>query len=138
MILYTDKNYQTISLKSRVLDIQILNQNETAGYGAIFVAKQKTKLAIVGIGYGDGIFRNIAKNGYVLINNKFAKIVAVCMDTIIADVTNIDVRIYDEVIIIGKSRDKQIFICDVAKWCDTIDYEIMVRLSERVERRYIL
>lgn len=137
MILYSDKNYQTISLKSRVLDIQILSQNETAGYGAIFVAKQKTKLAIVGIGYGDGIFRNIVKNGYVLINNKFAKIVAVCMDTLIADVTNIDVKIFDEVILIGKSKDKQIFICDVARWCDTIDYEIIVRLSSRITRKYI-
>lgn len=137
MMLYTDKKYQTITLKSRVIDIQFLNPNETAGYAGIFKAKQKTKLAIVGIGYGDGIIRNIVKKGYVLINNNYAKIVAVCMDTILVDVTKFEVHIFDEVILIGKSKDKQIFICDVASWCDTIDYEIIVRLSDRVERRYI-
>lgn len=137
MILYSDKKYQTITLKSRVIDIQSLNKNETAGYGAIFKADKFSKIAVVGIGYGDGIFRNIVNKGYVLINNKYAKIVAVCMDTILVDITNIETHIYDEVIIIGKSKDKQIFICDVASWCDTIDYEIIVRLSDRVERKYI-
>ena len=137
MVLYTDKNYQTLSLKTRVLDIQFLNPYESAGYSAVFRAKSKTKLAAIGIGYGDGIMRNIAGKGYVLINNKYAKIVAVCMDTILVDVTQIDVHIYDEVILIGKSKDKQIFICDVARWCDTIDYEIIVRLADRIERRYI-
>ena len=138
MMLYTDKNFQTITLKSRILDIQYLNPHESAGYLAIFRAKEKTKIAVVGIGYGDGIFRNIVNKGYVLINNKYAKIVAVCMDTMLVDVTNISAKIYDEVVLIGKSGDKQIFICDMASWCDTIDYEIIVRLADRIERRYIL
>ncbi len=137
MMLYTDKNFETISLKSRVLDIQNLNAFESAGYSAIFRAEKKTKIAVVGIGYGDGVFRNITSKGYVLINGNFAKIVAVCMDSILVDVTNLDVQIYDEVVLIGKSKDKQIFICDMASWCDTIDYEIIVRLSQRVERKYI-
>lgn len=137
MMLYSDKSYQTITLKSRILDIQKLRPNETAGYGAIFKAKNHSRLAIVGIGYGDGLFRNIVKNGYVLINNRYAKIVAVCMDTILVDVTDINAKIYDEVVLIGKQKDKQIFICDMAKWCDTIDYEIIVRLSDRIFRRYI-
>lgn len=137
MLLYTDKCYQTITLKSRILDIQNLDKNETAGYAAIFVAEKKTTIAIIGIGYGDGIIRNIVKNGYVLINNKFAKIVAICMDTMLVDITGILAKIGDDVVIIGKSKDKQIFICDVARWCDTIEYEIIVRLSSRITRKYI-
>ena len=137
MLLYTDKSYQTITLKSNILELQTLRKNDTAGYGGIFRAEHNTKLAIVGIGYGDGIIRNIVKKGYVLINNCFAKIVAICMDTMLVDVTNIDVKIYDEVVLIGKQKDKQIFICDMSNWCDTIDYEIIVRLSDRIERRYI-
>lgn len=137
MVIYSDKKYDTVTLKSRVLDIQNLNAFESAGYSAKFRSNNRAKVAIVGIGYGDGIMRNIVNYGYVLINNKFAKIVAVCMDTLLVDVTDTDVRIFDEVILIGKSKDKQIFICDVARWCDTIDYEIIVRLSERIERRYI-
>ncbi len=137
MVLYTDKSYQTITLKSRILDIQNLEKNETAGYSAVFVASEKKRLAIVGIGYGDGIMRNIVKNGYVLINGKYAKIVAICMDTMLVDITKIDTKICDEVVLIGRSKNKQIFICDMATWCDTIDYEIIVRLSNRIERKYV-
>ena len=138
MILYSDKSYQTITLKTKILDIQKLSKNETAGYSAVFVAKQLKTIAIVGIGYGDGIMRNIVKKGYVLINNSYAKIVAICMDTMLVDITGIDAKIYDEVVLIGRSKNKQIFICDMASWCDTIDYEIIVRLSSRIERKYIL
>ncbi len=137
MMIYSDKFEDTITLKSRVLSIQKLARNETAGYGAVFKADKQTSLAIVGIGYGDGLLRNIVKNGYVLVNNKYAKIVAICMDTMLVDVTNFDVKIYDEVVLIGRQKDKQIFICDVASWCDTIDYEIIVRLSARIARKYI-
>ncbi|MBQ4541516.1 MAG: alanine racemase [Clostridia bacterium] len=137
MVLYTDKSYQTITLKSKILDIQNLSKNETAGYSAVFVAKEQKRLAIVGIGYGDGIMRNIVKNGYVLINGKYAKIVAICMDTMLVDITKIDAKICDDVVLIGRSKNKQIFICDMASWCDTIDYEIIVRLSNRIERNYV-
>ena len=137
MAIYTDKKYPTITLKSKVLEMQNLNPFESAGYSSIYRKNCKCKVAIVGIGYGDGISRNIVKNGYVLINGNYAKIVAICMDTLLVDVTNLNVKIYDEVVLIGKSKDKQIFICDVAGWCDTIDYEIIVRLSNRIERKYI-
>ncbi len=137
MVLYSDKNYPTISLKTRVLDIQNLNPYESAGYSGVFQKNTKSKVAIIGIGYGDGISRNIVKNGYVLINGNYAKIVAICMDTLLVDVTGFSAKIFDEVVLIGKSKDKQIFICDVAAWCDTISYEIIVRLSNRIERKYI-
>ena len=58
---YTDKLFQTITLKSKLVDIQILEKGECAGYSAIFVAKRKTKLGVVCIGYGDGIMRNIVQ-----------------------------------------------------------------------------
>lgn len=138
MMLYSDKNYQTISLKTKVIDIQNLEPNEIAGYGGVYTAKTYEKIAIIGIGYGDGIMRNIVKKGYVLINNHYAKIVAICMDTMLVNITNLNVKIFDDVVIIGKSQNRQIFICDVASWCDTIDYEIIVRLSNRIERKYFL
>ena len=137
MLLYTDKSFQTITLKSEILDIQYLNKFESAGYRGVFRADKKSKIAIIGIGYGDGIFRNIVKNGYVLINDKFAKIIAICMDTMLVDVTDFDVSVQDEVVLIGRCQNKQIFICDMAKWCDTIDYEIIVRLANRIERKYV-
>ena len=59
------------------------------------------------------------------------------MDSILVDVTNINCQLYDDVVLIGKSEDKQIFVCDVARWCGTIDYEILVKISKRVKRKYI-
>ena len=59
------------------------------------------------------------------------------MDCLLVDITEISAKIYDDVIIIGRDGDKQIFICDVASWCDTIEYEIIVRIADRVERKYI-
>lgn len=134
---YTDEIFPTITLKSKLIDIQNLEAGECAGYSAIFVAKQKTKVGIVAIGYGDGVLRNILGKGYVLINKNYAKIIAVCMDCLLVDITEIHAKIYDDVVLIGRDGDKQIFICDVASWCDTIDYEILVRLSDRIERKYI-
>lgn len=137
MAAYTDRLFETVKLVSKILDFQNLDAGETAGYGAIFVAKKPTKLAAIGIGYADGIFRNIAKKGWVLVRGKKAKIVAVCMDSILIDVTDLQTKIGDEVVLFGKSEGKQIFVCDMASWCGTIGYEIITKLSSRVKRKYI-
>lgn len=134
---YSDKFFQTIKLTAKIIDFQSLKKGESAGYNRQFIAKKKTKLAIVSIGYADGIFRSIAGSGYVLINDNFCKIVAICMDSILVDVTSINCKIYDDATIIGKDKMSQIFICDLARWCGTIDYEILTSISERVERIYI-
>ena len=55
----------------------------------------------------------------------------------IVDVTDVSCKIYDDVILIGKDKTNQIFICDVARWCDTIGYEIISKLSLRIKREYL-
>ena len=134
---YTDKIYKTVTLKSKLIEIQSVEENECVGYGANYIANYKMKVGIVAIGYGDGLMRSIVKNGYVLINKNKAKILAICMDCLIVDITEIDAKIYDDVVLIGRDGDKQIFICDIAAWCDTIEYEIILRITNRVERKYI-
>ena len=136
MGLYSDEKFETIKLKSKVVELQNILPGETAGYSRCFVAKKETKVAVVSIGYADGILRQIAGRGYVLIRDEICKILAVCMDSIIVDVTSRNVKLYDDVILIGKDQQNQIFICDVATWCDTISYEIISRLSYRIKRRY--
>ena len=135
--IYDNSKYDTITLKTNILDFQYLKAMESAGYNEIFTAKKDTKIAIIGIGYGDGLPRNIVGKGYVLINDHFAKIVASCMDSMLVDVTDIDCKLNDEVIIIGKGKKNKISICDVANFCDTIGYEIIVRLSHRINRIYL-
>lgn len=134
---YLDDKFETIKLMSKIIDIKSLQKGESAGYNRQFVATKKTRLAIVAIGYADGIFRSIVKKGYVLINNSYCKIVAICMDSIMVDVTDVVCKICDDVILIGKDKDKQIFICDLASWCDTMSYEILTHITKRVKRKYL-
>lgn len=134
---YLDSEFETIRLKSKIIDFQTLNKGESAGYNRQFVATKVVKVAIVAIGYADGIFRNIVKKGYVLINGNYCKIVAICMDSIIVDVTNVCCKIYDDVTLIGRDKDKQIFVCDLAAWCDTISYEVLTHITKRVKRKYL-
>ena len=135
--LYNDNKNSTISLKSKVVQIQKLKAGDTAGYSACYSAIKNARIAVVSIGYADGIFRRISGKGFVLINSNFCKIVAVCMDCILVDVSDVDCGVGDDVVLIGKNGDKQIFICDIADWCDTIGYEILVRISNRVKRVYL-
>ena len=137
--IFDDTKHNTLSLESKIIDIQTLKKGESAGYEGVFVSKKTgTKIAIVAIGYADGIFRNIVKEGYVLINDNYAKIVAICMDTMLVNVTDFFARIGDRVLIFGKDKTNQIFVCDVARWCDTISYEILTHISKRVKRKYIM
>ena len=135
--MFSKHNNQTFSLTSKIIEIQQVNKGESVGYGANFVADKFMKVAIVSIGYADGFSRAVSGKGFVLINGCFAKVLAVCMDSMIVDVSEIEVNLCDEVVVIGKSGDKQIFICDIASWCDTIKYEIMTRFSRRIKRVYI-
>ena len=135
--IYDNSKFETLTLKTKILDFQILKSGECAGYCSVFKSDRYTKIAVIGIGYGDGIPRNIYKKGYCLIKDKFAKIVASCMDSMLVDVTEIDCKINDDVIIIGKSEKNKISVCDIAGWCDTIGYEIIVRLSDRIKRVYL-
>ncbi len=134
---FSDGRFETVKLVAKILDFQDLKRGESAGYDACFVAEKDTKIAVVSIGYGDGIFRKLAGRGYCLINDKFCKIVAVCMDSILVDITGVCCKIYDDAILIGKDKDNQIFTCDLAEWCDTIEYEILTHISARVKRKYV-
>ena len=133
--IYSDSDFDTISLKTKILGFQKVKSGEHIGYTG--TAQSDMLVAVVAIGYGDGIMRNIAQKGYVIINDCFCKILAVCMDTMIVDVSSAKCKIYDDVIIIGKMKNTKISVCDIATWCDTIGYEIIVRLSSRIKRKYL-
>lgn len=135
--MFLNNNNYIFSLTSKIIEIQNVKKSCSVGYGLNFVADKNMRVAVVAIGYADGVSRAVAGKGFVLINGACSKILAVCMDSIIVDVSAVEVNVLDEVVLIGKSGDKQIFVCDIASWCDTIDYEIMTRLSWRIKRVYI-
>ena len=128
-----DKQLQNVAtLKTVVLQINDVEKDATVGYGRRFIAERKSKIATIAIGYADGIRRSYGNGkGYVLVNNQKAFIAGtICMDMLMIDVTNMDVKVGDEVIVFGND----LRITEVAKLWETIPYEVMTAISQRVKR----
>jgi serine/alanine racemase len=117
--------------------VKDLFAGEFAGYGLMHVATRDSKIAVVSIGYADGLPRALSCGvGNVLINGSVAPIIGrICMDQTIVDVTGIpNVSPGDVAVLIGKSGDEEIAACDLAEQTDTISNEILSRLGKRLER----
>lgn len=128
-----------MTLKSTVAYVKNLKKGADISYGRTFTAPKDMKIATVPIGYADGFIRQNAKDGYMLVNGKKAKIVGrICMDQTMIDVTNIeDVKIGDEVVIFGTGENGEMTADDLAKNTDTINYEVVCLVGKRVPRIYI-
>lgn len=128
----------SFELKSKVSNIKCIEKGEAISYGRTFVTDKERKIATVSIGYADGYMRIISNVGYVLINGKKARILGnITMDQLMVDVSGIEVKLHDDVVLIGKSGDEEITPDMVAKWAKTISYEVMTSISPRVNRIYI-
>lgn len=125
-----------LSLKSRIECIRDLKAGEGAGYGLDYTAERDSRLAVLSIGYADGIPRNLSKKAFVLCHGKKAKIVGrICMDQMLIDITDIKEALPDdEVVLIGKSNNTQIYAEQFAEWAGTITNEVLSRLGGRLER----
>lgn len=123
---------------AHVTHIKTLSAGDTVSYGAECVLEKETAVATVSIGYGDGYPRKLSGKGSVIINNCYARILGrVCMDQIMVDITGIpDVKIENDVILLGKSKDCSITADDIAKECGTISYEVLCDIGKRVPRIY--
>ncbi len=120
--------------KTVISQIKTLKKGESIGYNRRFVAKEDKTIAVLPVGYADGIHRNTGnEKGSVSINSQKAVILGnICMDTLMIDITNIKCQEGDEVCIFGESPT----IEEVAKIAGTIPYEILTSVSQRVKRVY--
>ena len=120
------------TLKTIILQINEINKGESVGYGRRYVAETTKNIATIPIGYADGIRRSYGNEiGYILVNGVKAPIVgSVCMDMLMADVSNCQATVGDEVIVFGD----ELRITEVAKLWNTIPYEVMTAISQRVKR----
>jgi len=122
------------TMKSSISQIKTIGPGQTIGYGRSGKAGQEMKLATIPIGYADGLSRRLSNgHGHLVIGGKLVPIVGkVCMDMCMADVTGLDVKEGDEVIVFGKERS----ITALATEMDAIPYEILTGISKRVKRVY--
>ncbi len=120
------------TLKTVILQINHIHTGDSVGYGRRFKAHENRKIATIPIGYADGIRRSYGNGkGYVLIHEKKAPIIGtICMDMLMVDITHIQAKPGDEVIIFGNN----LRITEIAKIWATIPYEVMTAISQRVKR----
>lgn len=126
-----------LSLKARVAQVRELQKGEGAGYDLQFTAKRQSRIAVLSIGYADGLPRSLSCGvGSVMLHGRKAPIVGrVCMDQTLADVTGIPgVCPGDEAVLIGSSGGREITACEAAEQAGTISNEILSRLGGRLER----
>jgi alanine racemase len=122
------------SLKSEISQIKVIEPGESVGYGRKGKARDRITIATVPVGYADGLNRRLGNgNGYFIINGKKAPLIGnICMDMTMADITGIEAREGDEVIIFGDIYPVSI----LAEQLGTIPYEILTGISSRVKRIY--
>lgn len=122
------------TLKTTILQIKHIKAGETVGYGRKGSFDHDAVIATIRIGYADGISRQFGNGvGSVLVNGQMAPVVGnICMDLTMIDVTNIDVKEGDSVIIFGKDPS----VIDLANKINTIPYEILTSISNRVKHVY--
>jgi alanine racemase len=135
--------HPVLSWKTRVLTVKEVAQGQAIGYMGTFVSKQRSRIAVLPVGYADGYPRLLSNRARVIVGGEYAPVVGrVSMDLTIIDVSHIlDVAVGDEVILIGKSvgkdAERNVDAVELARLCESVPYEILCGLSQRVPRVYL-
>lgn len=128
-----------LSWKARIISLRDVAAHQPIGYNGAYVTQSPARLAVIPVGYADGLSRRLSNRGRVIVRNEFANIVGnVSMDLTIIDVTGISgVGVGDEVILIGESATRKITAWEHATHMGTIPYEVLCAISKRVRRVYV-
>ncbi|NLD60272.1 MAG: alanine racemase [Clostridiales bacterium] len=123
-------------LTARPVRVMEIEPGETVSYGRTFTTRRETRIMTVPIGYGDGYPRILGNRADVLVRGMRAPIVGrVCMDMLMADVTDIPgASMGDEIVLLGRQGDEIITADELARHAETIPYEIMLGFTPRVRR----
>ena len=120
------------SLKTTISQIREVKKGDTIGYDRVGKADRPKKIATLAIGYADGFDRRFSNGkGVVWVNGQLAPVIGnVCMDMTMIDITGIEAREEDQVVIFGK----ELPLREIASKIGTIPYEILTEVSGRVKR----
>lgn len=130
---------KAITIKTKVAHVKTLDEGMYISYGRKFKTKRKSVIATLPIGYADGYSRLLSGKGKVIINGNFAPVVGnICMDQCMIDVTDLgEIKVGDEVIILGQEGDLRFDADDMAEAIGTINYEVLCMIKQRIPRVYI-
>jgi alanine racemase len=128
-----------LTWRASVLSVKDLPAGSLIGYGGMFRATQPVRLAILAVGYADGVPHRLSNRGSVIVNGKLAPIVgAVSMDLTSVDITGSpEVQVGDAVTLLGKEGNVSIDAQEIAKQAGTISYSVLCGIHARVKRIYV-
>jgi alanine racemase len=128
-----------LTWKTRILAVREVGANQALGYGGTYITKSPARIAVLPVGYADGLNRALSSQGRVIVREHYAPIVGrISMDLTLADVTGISgVDVGDEVVLLGSSNSLMVDAREHAELANTIPYEILCAISKRVPRRYV-
>jgi len=125
--------------KSKIMTIKEVKEGEFISYGTNYLAQENKKIAIIPVGYSSGYSRILSNQGRVLINETYANVIGlVNMNMMIVDVSLIpSLKRGDEVVLIGRQGDLEITVNSFSAMSDTMNYELLVRLPQNIERKIV-
>lgn len=125
--------------KTRVVQVRRVPAGTAVGYYGTYTTPAATTLAVIAAGYADGYLRTLSNRSHVLIGGRRCRVVGrVSMNWIIADVgLYASVKPGDEVVLIGRQGNQEIWADELATLCRTIPYEILTGINASIERRYV-
>ncbi len=127
-----------LALKSRVVALRELEPGERVSYGGLWTAPARARIATVPIGYADGYTRRMTGQAEVLVGGRRCPVVgAITMDMCMVDVSAVEARVGDEVVLLGAQGGERIGADELAKWAGTISWEIFCGITKRVPRVYV-
>ncbi len=128
-----------LSWKSRILSLRDVPANQPIGYSAAYMTPAPARIAVMPVGYGDGLSRHLSSRGRVIVRDTYAPIVGnVCMDLTLVDVTEVpEVQVGDEVVLIGASGRCSISAWEHARMAMTVPYEILCTINKQILRKYV-
>ena len=134
-----DKNLAlkpALFLKVKVSFIRIIDKGVSVSYGGKFISSKKTKLAVLSIGYADGVPRNLSGRINVIYKNKlYPQVGSITMDQMMVDITDSnEIKIGSTMIVLGSDGDKTISPLDWARESNTIPWEIVCSFKNRLPR----
>lgn len=123
--------------RAHITHIKELEPGREISYGGTYKTSEARRIATIPVGYADGYPRCLSNKGKVLINGEFAPITGrVCMDQFMVDITGIDAKVGDTVVLVGKSGSKELSMEEVSESAYSFNYELPCRVARRVPRTY--
>ena len=130
---------KVMQVKANIMKIKEVDEGDSVGYGRRFRAGRRSKIATCNVGYADGYPRPWSQHARVIVNGVYAPVAGnICMDQFMIDVTDVpDVKVGDEVILMGSCGDLEITAEEIGQATGTIHNEIIAAFGQRLPRVYI-